>query len=121
MTIKYGEIGKGIYVNASEDISAFTELTLKFTLGSQTFTRTSADGVSAPNVNSPALPPDPASGFPGGVLPANTYALYTTAATDWGPTAFDQAGNWTICLTYEDAAPTLLHGDDSILTITEGC
>ena len=121
MTIKYGEIGKGIYVNASIDISAFTELTLKFTLGSQTFTRTTADGITAPAVDSPSLPPDPNSGFPGGVLPANTYALYVTQATDWGTTAFNQPGNWTICLTYEDADPTLLHGDDSILTITEGC
>ena len=123
MTIKYGEVGKGLYVNAAFDLNAapFTELTLKFTLGNQTFTRTTADGVTAPGVDSPTLPPNPQSGFPGGVLPANTYALYVLQATDWDSSAFDTTGSWTVCLTYEDAAPTLLHGDDSTLVIEEGC
>ena len=121
--LKYGEVGKGIYVNASFDLNAapFTELTLKFNLGNQTFTRNTGDGVTAPAVDSPALPPNPSAGFPGGVLPANTYVLYVTAATDWDATAFDQVGDWEVCLTYEDAAPTVLHGDDSILEIGEGC
>lgn len=127
MALKYGEIGKGIYVDASYDLNAapFTELTLTFTRGDQSFTRTTADGVTAPAVDSPALPANPSSGFPGGVLPANTYVLYTTGAPDWDVAAFDEAAtypdDWQVCLTYEDAAPTKLFGDHSILQIEEGC
>ena len=119
--IRYGEIGKGIYVDASFDLSANTELTLKFNLGGQVFTRNTGDGVVAPAVDSPALAANPSSGFPGGVLPANTYALYVVGSGDWADSAFNSIGDWGVCLTYEDAAPSRLYGDEALITIEEGC
>jgi hypothetical protein len=123
MTLKYGEIGKGIYVGASFDLNAapYTELTLKFTISGQSFTRDTSDGVTAPAVASPTMPDV-------GSFPANTYALYTTQASDWASDSFGAIrdtnnghDDWEVCLTYEDAAPTLLHGDDGELRIEEGC
>ena len=111
--LKEGEVGKGIYVSAGYDLNdaPFTELTLTFRYPATntSFTRNTADGVTAPAVDSPNIP-----GV--GVLPANTYALYTTQATD-----DFTAGEWTCCLAYEDAAPTLLYGDDGAFTVGESC
>jgi len=124
MAFIYGEIGKDIYVDANYDVNAapFTELTLTFTLGDQTVTRDTSDGVTAPAVDSPALPANPDNNFPGGVLEANTYVVYRTQASDWGPTAFDQPGEWKTCLTYEDATPrTLLTQIPSSITFEEPC
>ncbi len=113
MSVKVGEVGKSIYVGTTFDLNAapFTELTLNFTSpdGTITFSRTTADGITAPAVDSPALETT-------GVLPANTYALYLTQASD-----FTVAGNWNICLTYEDALPSLFYGDDAVLPVEEGC
>lgn len=113
MSIKVGEIGRDIYVGTSFDLSANTELTIKFTSPSGTIivTKTSADGVTAPAVDSPALP-----GV--GVFPANTYMLYTTQAGD-----FDSGGvgDWTVCTVYDDATPKKYFGDDTTLTIEEAC
>jgi len=114
MTIKVGEIGKSLYVGTTFDMNAapFTVITLRFTSpdGLTGFTRDStSDGITAPAVASPAL-------VGTGILPANTYALYLTQATD-----FAVSGNWSVCLQYEDAAPSLFSGDDAVLTIEEAC
>lgn len=122
MTLKYGEVGKGIYVSVGFDVNAtpFSELTITFKLGSQEFTRNTSDGVTAPAVDSPALPNL-------GVIPANTYVLYTTQATDWDATGFgtdaqDSSGTdeWCLFVTYEDATPRKLIGDHGAISIESG-
>jgi len=123
MAIKYGEIGKVLYVNAAFDINGQTptNLILKFSRGNYSFTRDQGDGVSAPGVPSPVLPPNPDSSFPGGSLTASTYVTYSTQAIDWGATGFTEADDdWQVCLTLE-AVGLVLHGDDSRLVIAEGC
>lgn len=114
MTIKVGEVGKSLYVGTTFDLNAapFTELKLKFTSpdGDISFSRTdSANGITAPVVDSPALPNV-------GVLPANTYMLYKTQAID-----FAVSGDWKVCAEYQDAEPSLFFGDDTAVTIGESC
>ena len=114
MTIKVGEVGKSLYVGTTFDMNAapFTVLELKFTSpdGTITFSRTdSGDGITAPAVDSPALPNV-------GVLPANTYMLYLTQAGD-----FTVDGDWQVCAEYQDAAPSIFFGDDTVLTIGKAC
>lgn len=113
MTIKVGEVGKSLYVGTGFDLNAapFTQIALKFTSpdGVTTFTRTDADGITAPAVDSPALDNT-------GVLPANTYMLYLTQAID-----FAVSGDWQVCAEYQDAVPSIFFGDDTTLTIGEAC
>jgi len=114
MSIKIGEIGKSLYVGTTFNLNAapFTVLKLKFTSpdGTITFTRdNTADGITAPNTDSPALDNV-------GVLPANTYMLYKTQETD-----FAIAGEWTMCCEYQDAVPSKFFGDDTVITIEESC
>ena len=116
MTIKLGDIGRDIYVATSFDLSANTELEIKFTLGTNTFTKNTSDGVTAPAVPSPTLPFT--DNFPGGILAADTYMLYTTIAGDF---ATGGAGDWTVCCAYTDATPKYFQGDDGILTIDDEC
>ena len=123
MSIKYGEVGKTIYIDAGFNLNSapYTELTIKFALAGQSFTRNTSDGVVAPNVPSPSI---------GGVsIPANTYAAYTISAADWGtPDGFGDirgvtAGfdKWSVCLTYEDATPKKLFGDHASFDLYAGC
>lgn len=109
MSIKVGEVGKSLYVGTTFDVNAapFSELTLNFVSpdGSITFSRTTADGITAPAVASPALDST-------GVLPANTYLLYLTQASD-----FITSGEWTVQAQYEDSAPSLFLGCVATLTI----
>lgn len=113
MSIKTGEIGKSLYVGTGFNLNAapFTELTIKFTSpdGAITFSRSTADGVTAPAVDSPVLDNV-------GVLPADTYMLYMTQASD-----FAVDGSWNICTEYQDAAPSLFYGDDTLLDIEASC
>lgn len=109
MSIKVGEIGKALYVGTTFNLNAapFTELTLNFVSpdGTITFSRTTADGITAPAVDSPALDST-------GVLPANTYMLYLTQASD-----FTVAGDWTVQAQYNDATPSEFFGCVAVLTI----
>lgn len=117
MTIKVGDVGRPIYVATSFDLSANTALSLKFTApdGVTTFTKNNPD-VTAPGVDSPNLPPS--EGFPGGILPANTYMLYTTVAGDFDTGG---AGTWQVCGAYTDGTPKFYQGDDGPLVIEEAC
>lgn len=118
MSIKVGDIGRPIYVATNYDLSSNTALTLKFTApNGEVFTRTNPD-VTAPGIDSPALPPNEDNSFSGGVLPANTYMLYSSQAGD-----FDSGGSgtWTVCGSYTDATPKFYQGDDGALFISEGC
>jgi hypothetical protein len=110
MTVRVGEIGAEINVGTTLDLSANTELRLKFTSpdGSIEFERTNPD-VTAPGVDSPSLPNV-------GILPANTYMAYATDASD-----FAVAGDWTVCAVYADATPKLRFGQKTILSVLEGC
>ena len=116
MSVKIGEIGKGIYLGTGSDLdlndAPFTALAIKFTSpdGIVTFTRTNPD-VTAPAVDSPSLENV-------GILPANNYMLYLTQDGDFD---LGGAGEWTVCTEYEDAAPSKFMGDDTTITIEEGC
>lgn len=115
MSIKIGEIGREYYISTAFDLSSFSELAIKFTSPSgESFEKLTADGVSAPSAPSPALPAG--GGFAGGVMPADTYILYITDGTE-----FDEAGDWTVCVRYEDATPKKFFGDDAVLTILSAC
>jgi hypothetical protein len=114
MSVKIGEIGKIIYVYTNGfDLSANTELGIKFTPptdGDQTeFTRTSADGVTAPVVPSPTLPNL-------GILPANEYFQYSTQAAD-----FTDVGDWCVNGEYTEGATKFYIGDDGTLTVEDVC
>jgi hypothetical protein len=118
MTIKVGEVGRDLYVGTTFDLSSNTELIIRFTSpdGAVKFNKDTSDGVTAPATPSPSLP---ASGdFSGGVLPADTYMLYTTDGTEF---TTGGAGNWTICANYQDATPKSFDGDDTTLVIGEAC
>jgi len=117
MTIRDGEIGRDYFVSTTFDLSAFTELTIRFTSpdGTISFSKTTADGVSAPAVPSPAIPDL-------GILPASTYMKYTTDGTEFiaGGTPGGK-GDWTVCTEYQDATPKLFYGDDTTLIVGESC
>ena len=115
--MKKGDIGRPLYVATSFDLSANTNLEIKFTSpdGLTKFTKSKLlDGVTAPAVDSPSLPAT--DNFSGGVLPASTYMLYTTDGTE-----FDADGDWQICTAYTDGTPKYYQGDDGILTIDPAC
>lgn len=111
MTIRPGEIGKELYVGTGFDLSSNTELTLNFKLTDRniSFSRNSADGVTAPGIDSPDLPDV-------GILPANTYMLYITQAND-----FAFRGAWCVNAQYEDATSVLFIGDNATLTVSAAC
>lgn len=112
MSVKIGEIGKVIIISSvGFDLSANTELGIKFTSpdGSITFTRTSADGVTAPAVPSPSVPDI-------GVVPANEYWQYSTQAAD-----FTVDGDWCIAGEYTDVTPIFYIGDNGTLTVSDVC
>lgn len=119
MTVKIGDIGKTIFISTGDELNLnaapFTVLSLKFTSpdGLTTFTRENpplaSEVVLAPAVNSPNLETV-------GVLPANKYITYLTQEDD-----FDQVGEWSICVTYQDAVPSLFIADETKLTVGDGC
>lgn len=123
MSIKYGEVGKTIYIGTNFDLNEapYTELTIKFTLAGESFTRNTSDGVVAPNEASPLVD--------GVSFPASKYVAYTLKSADWvAPAGFGSlrgvdAGfdTWTVCVTYEDAAPTKLFGDHGTFNLYAGC
>jgi hypothetical protein len=120
MSIQLGDIGRPIYIATTFDLSGNTELEAKFSLNDVSFTKTkTADGVSAPAIDSPVLPGNPATGFDGGVLPANTYMLYTTVAGDF---AEGGAGLWTTCAAYTDGTPKYYQAKTKgLLEIGDAC
>jgi hypothetical protein len=111
MSVKIGEIGKLIYVGTGFDMSANTELGIKFVSPDETieFTRLSADGVTAPAVPSPSLPTI-------GILAANEYLLYSTQALD-----FAVAGDWCVNAEYTEGATKFYIGDNGTLTVSDVC
>jgi len=113
MSTKVGEIGRDIFIGTGFNLSAATELTIRFTNpdGTVKFDRDSSDGVTAPPADSPDIPDI-------GVFIGNTYMKYTTVAADFdagGP------GDWVVCVNYQDATPKSYDGDDTILNIGEAC
>lgn len=95
MTIRAGESGKEYYIGTYIDLSQYTELEIHLKSPSgQVKVVNTADGVQAPNVDSPILPANPPS-FDGGSFLANTYLFYVISSGD-----FDVEGNWTVCATY---------------------
>lgn len=116
--IKNGEVGRDLYVGTTFDLSSNTELTIRFTSpdGTIKFDKTTADGITAPASPSPALPES--GDFSGGILPANTYMLYTTDGTEF---TLGGDGNWNICTNYQDGTPKSFDGDDTTLVISPAC
>jgi len=106
MGIKTAEVGKIINVNASYDMSANSDLILKFTAPSgATLSVNKAGGVSAPAVDFT----DPVTGD---VFNANEYWSYTTTATD-----FTESGSWAVAGRYIDATPKDFCGDVASFTV----
>lgn len=121
MTIIQGDIGRPIYVPTTFDLSSNTELEIKFTSpdGTVKFTKNkTVDGVSAPAVDSPALPANTNTGFSGGVFPANTYMLYTTVGGEFS----HESGLWPLCTAYTDATKYYQSDPpDGLLEVNEAC
>lgn len=114
--IRVGEIGRDLYVNTGFDLSGNTSMSMKatITVDDVPYETLITTGITAPAVDSPAIP-----GF--GVLPADEYMLYTTDGTEFIKDGVDVPGDWTLCVTYNDASPKTFYGADTILTIGERC
>ena len=103
MTIKVGEVGKIIRVNADFDMSGSSNLKLVFTKPDQTtLTAQTADGVTAPAVDVSGTLAD---GTPYSFL-ANEYWEYAIVAGN-----IDQSGQWEVHGEYIDATPKDFCGD----------
>jgi hypothetical protein len=100
MSLRNGEYGNIIYVNADFDMTANTDMQLVFVKPDlTTLTVNKAGGVSAPNAD--VTDPDDATV----TYLANKYWKYTTASGD-----IDQAGQWSVHGTYTDATPKFFIG-----------
>ena len=109
MTIKDGEIGKLVVVNANYNLSGYTELKLSFTKPDLTVVEvTTANGVSAPAVD---LTVD-VDGVPTTFL-ANQYWQYPTESGVMTPAGT----NWKVHGEYIDATPKDFCGDTSTFTV----
>ena len=114
-----GESGRVIRIYTGFDLSSNTNTVIKFTApsGGTSFELNSADGVTAPNTDSPVLPSD--NNYSGGAMPANHYMQYTTDGTE-----FDIAGDWLACVQYENnlsSPPDVYKSLGSTFTVTECC
>ena len=106
MTIRKGEIGKIIRVNAEFDMTNNSQLTLVFTKPNLAILSVNkASGVSAPGT--PATDPDT-----GEVFEANEYFEYTTKAGD-----IDQSGSWKVRGEYDDITPKHFIGNTATFTV----
>lgn len=108
MSLKVGEIGKTIRLDAQYDLSANTELTVEFTKpDGTTLTKTkTSNGVTAPGVEVTA--PD------GTVYEANTYFEYDFISGD-----LDQSGIWYVEGIYEDGTPKKFIGNQDSFSVLE--
>jgi hypothetical protein len=109
MSIKEGEIGKLLVVNADYDLSGYTELRVVLEKPDGTkITKLTADGVTAPAV--------PITIDVDGVettFAANEYFQYPTESGVMTPSG----ANWKIHGEYVDATPKDFCGDTSIFTV----
>ncbi len=106
MSIKQGEIGKIININAAFDLTGNTDLQLSFTKPDlSTLLVDKAGGVSAPAV--PFTDPDT-----GEVFNAGEYWSYATKSGD-----IDQTGAWKVHGRYIDATPKEFCGDTATFTV----
>ena len=106
MSIKVGEVGKVININANYDLSGNTDLEMVFTKpDGTTLTVNKAGGVSAPAVDYT----DPDTGT---VFDANEYWSYATASGN-----IDQAGVWKVHGRYIDGTPKEFCGDAASFTV----
>jgi hypothetical protein len=106
MSLKVGEIGKIINVNAKFDMSGNTDLEINFIKTDlSTLTVNKAGGVSAPAI--PFTDPDT-----GEIFAANEYWSYATKSGD-----IDQSGAWTLSGRYIDATPKDFCGDTANFTV----
>lgn len=104
MSLKVGEVGKTIVVNAGFDMSANTDLELIFTKPDQTtLTVNKAGGVTI-SASTLVVTIDGVQQ----TLNANEYWLYNTKSGD-----LDQAGTWVVRGRYIDATPKEFCGNSS--------
>lgn len=95
MTLRVGEYGVVLRLGTSYDVSSQTELTLDFTAPSgATKTKATADGVAVETGSVSTTQ---------GTFAANESVKYTLADGD-----IDEAGSWSVQLTYEDATKKLI-------------
>lgn len=109
MSLKVGEIGKIINVNAGFDLSGNTDLEIKFTKPDlTTLTVNKAGGVSAPAVSYTGVDVN------GNTVTynANEYWSYATASGN-----IDQSGAWKLNGRYVDATPKDFCGDTANFTV----
>ena len=116
--IKDTEVGKIYAYATSFDLSAFTELTLKFTSPTSVVTTLTNSGgrVSAPSVPLTTEVEQEDGSLINQTLAADTYMQITTIATD-----FIESGKYAVCGTYEDVTPKKFFGDEGSLTIEAKC
>lgn len=119
MAIKVGEVGKPVNYPTTFDLSASSEMTLKFKSPKgvvQEFTQTGGR-VTAPAAeltNEPVIQAD--GSIINQTVPGGTYMQITTTATD-----FIEEGDYTICGTYEDATPKEFFGDENKFPVGAAC
>lgn len=106
MTLKATEVGKTIVYATSFDLSANTsvEIVLKDSDGNEVIVPDARITTPASILNTSL-----------GNLPASTYMLFTTLATD-----FPTAGNYTICGTYNTATEKF-YGDEATIAVAAPC
>ncbi len=119
MSIKQTEVGKIYAYSTLFDMSASTELELKFTSPAKVvLILTKASGrVTAPAVDLVTDVENPDGTIsPQQTLLANEYMQITTEAAD-----FLEEGAYAVCGTYTDATPKVFFGDEGLLTIEANC
>ena len=108
MSLRLGEVGQFIRVDAAFDLSGNTDLKLMMTKPSgATLTVDKAGGVTAPAVQYT----DPETGQ---ILNANEYWEYPTVALD-----IDESGLWCLYGVYEDATPKVYNGAPTNFTVLD--
>lgn len=108
MSLKVGEIGKLIVINAGFDLSSNSELRVVLTKPDLTeVTKLKADGVTAP-----AVPINVTIDGVAVTFDANEYWQYPTESG-----VIDASGSWKVHGEYVDVTPKDLCGDSTTFTV----
>lgn len=108
MSVKVGEIGKLLIINADFDLSGNTELRVVLEKPDETLiTKLSTDGVTAP-----AVPVTVVIDGVSQTFAANEYFQYPTESG-----VIDVAGNWKIHGEYVDGTPKDFCGDTALFSV----
>ena len=112
MTLKATEVGKTVVYSTSFDMSSKTTVELKIT-----YPDGSVVTIPDSRITVPAVPLSTSIGN----LAASTYMQFTTLATDFTDSNPNNAVDYTICGTYNDATPKTFYGDDATISVEAPC